>query len=120
MTDTGNRTRKTSGTQGSVTDMPKFVLGLCMMITLISPLSCQDYSSGNMLSGEIKKELISVLQPLVAEHQERRKLLDIVISIRLDEAHWKANLVICIADDVNRTVCTEASVSTLSENAIDG
>jgi tryptophanyl-tRNA synthetase len=26
-----------------------------------------------MLSGEIKKELISVLQPLVAAHQERRK-----------------------------------------------
>ena len=75
MTDTGNRTRKTSGTQGSVTDMPKFVLGLCMIITLISPFSCQDYSSGNMLSGEIKKELISVLQPLVAEHQERRKLV---------------------------------------------
>ena len=26
-----------------------------------------------MLSGEIKKELISILQPLIAEHQERRK-----------------------------------------------
>ena len=35
----------------------------------------QDYSSGKMLSGEIKKELISVLQPLVVEHQERRKLV---------------------------------------------
>lgn len=33
----------------------------------------QDYSSGKMLSGEIKKELISVIQPLVAAHQERRK-----------------------------------------------
>ncbi|XP_028395883.1 tryptophan--tRNA ligase, cytoplasmic-like [Dendronephthya gigantea] len=32
-----------------------------------------DYSSGKMLSGEIKKELISVLQPMVAAHQERRK-----------------------------------------------
>ena len=51
------------------------VLGLCMMITLISSLSCQDYSCGKMLSGEIKKELISILQPLVAEHQERRKLV---------------------------------------------
>ena len=28
-----------------------------------------------MLSGEIKKKLISVLQPLVAEHQERKKLV---------------------------------------------
>jgi len=46
-----------------------------MMVTLLSSLSCQDYSSGKMLSGEIKKELISVLQPLVAEHQERRKLV---------------------------------------------
>lgn len=26
-----------------------------------------------MLTGELKKELISVLQPLIAEHQERRK-----------------------------------------------
>jgi len=26
-----------------------------------------------MLSGELKQELIAVLQPLVAEHQERRK-----------------------------------------------
>ena len=33
----------------------------------------EDYSSGKMLSGEIKKELTSVLQPLVAAHQERRK-----------------------------------------------
>lgn len=35
----------------------------------------QDYSTGKMLSGEIKKELISVLQPLVAAHQERKKLV---------------------------------------------
>lgn len=30
------------------------------------------YSSGEMLSGEIKKELIEVLQPLVKQHQERK------------------------------------------------
>lgn len=35
----------------------------------------QDYSSGQMLTGEIKKELIDVLQPLIAEHIERRKLV---------------------------------------------
>ncbi|XP_031557779.1 tryptophan--tRNA ligase, cytoplasmic-like [Actinia tenebrosa] len=35
----------------------------------------QDYCSGKMLSGEIKKELIQILQPLVAAHQERRKLV---------------------------------------------
>lgn len=36
-------------------------------------LSPQDYSSGAMLTGELKKELIEVLQPLIAEHQARRK-----------------------------------------------
>lgn len=33
----------------------------------------QDYSSGKMLTGEIKKALIECLQPVVAEHIERRK-----------------------------------------------
>lgn len=32
----------------------------------------KDYSTGQMLSGEIKRELIQILQPLVAEHQRRR------------------------------------------------
>merc|ERR1712066_1228502 len=31
-----------------------------------------DYSSGKMLSGEIKAKLISVIQPIVKEFQERR------------------------------------------------
>jgi len=35
----------------------------------------RDYSSGAMLTGEVKKELIGVLQELVAAHQERRKLV---------------------------------------------
>ncbi|ELR57811.1 Tryptophanyl-tRNA synthetase, cytoplasmic [Bos mutus] len=33
----------------------------------------RDYTSGAMLTGELKKELIEVLQPLIAEHQARRK-----------------------------------------------
>ncbi|PIK52518.1 putative tryptophan--tRNA ligase, cytoplasmic [Apostichopus japonicus] len=33
----------------------------------------QDYSSGKLLTGEIKKELVTILQQLVAKHQERRK-----------------------------------------------
>ena len=39
------------------------------------------YSSGEMLTGELKKELIAILQKLVAEHQERRKTItdDIVL-----------------------------------------
>lgn len=45
------------------------------LITERTTFAFQDYSNGKMLSGEIKKELISVIQPLVAEHQERRKLV---------------------------------------------
>ena len=33
----------------------------------------QDYSSGELLSGFLKKELIDVLTPLVLAHQEARK-----------------------------------------------
>uniref|UniRef100_A0A8C5LFX4 Tryptophan--tRNA ligase, cytoplasmic n=1 Tax=Jaculus jaculus TaxID=51337 RepID=A0A8C5LFX4_JACJA len=33
----------------------------------------KDYTSGAMLTGELKKTLIEVLQPLIAEHQARRK-----------------------------------------------
>lgn len=35
----------------------------------------QDYTSGELLTGFLKKELISILQPMVAEHRERRKAL---------------------------------------------
>jgi len=34
-----------------------------------------DYSSGKMLSGEIKQELINVIKPLVASHQHARALV---------------------------------------------
>jgi len=32
----------------------------------------RDYGSGAMLTGEVKKELIAVLQEMVRDHQERR------------------------------------------------
>ncbi|XP_066993683.2 tryptophan--tRNA ligase, cytoplasmic isoform X2 [Anabrus simplex] len=32
----------------------------------------KDYTSGALLTGELKKELIDVLQPIVSKHQERR------------------------------------------------
>jgi len=35
----------------------------------------QDYSSGALLTGELKKILIETVQPLIAEHQERRKTI---------------------------------------------
>jgi len=34
-----------------------------------------DYTSGELLSGFLKKELIEVLQPMVATHQAARKLV---------------------------------------------
>jgi tryptophanyl-tRNA synthetase len=36
------------------------------------PFNFQQYESGQMLSGELKKELIAVLQKLVGDHQARR------------------------------------------------
>ena len=35
----------------------------------------QDYESGRMLSGDLKKQLIAVLQDVVTKHQERRALV---------------------------------------------
>lgn len=35
----------------------------------------QNYGSGAMLTGEVKKELIGLLQEMVKEHQERRALV---------------------------------------------
>ena len=40
--------------------------------TILSFLTQQDYTSGKLLTGELKKELITVLQKLVGEHQRRR------------------------------------------------
>lgn len=34
-----------------------------------------EYSSGEMLSGYLKKELIDLLTPMVIQHQEKRKLV---------------------------------------------
>jgi tryptophanyl-tRNA synthetase len=34
-----------------------------------------DYASGAMLTGDVKKELIALLQEMVKEHQEQRALV---------------------------------------------
>ena len=41
-----------------------------------------DYSSGRMLSGEIKQELIKVLTPLVEQHKRARAMVtdDVVVA----------------------------------------
>jgi len=36
----------------------------------------KDYTSGELLTGYLKKELIAIVQKIVADHQQRRKLLD--------------------------------------------
>lgn len=41
----------------------------------INTIVLQDYSSGALLTGELKKRLIETLQPMIAAHQERRKLV---------------------------------------------
>jgi tryptophanyl-tRNA synthetase len=40
----------------------------------------QNYTSGELLTGELKKKLISVLQPIITAHQEcRAKVTDEVV-----------------------------------------
>ena len=41
-------------------------------LTILSFVTQQDYTSGKLLTGDLKKELITVLQKLVGEHQRRR------------------------------------------------
>ena len=77
-------------------------------------------SSSSIYFNEFSESLVILDLRKSPARQERRELVDIVISMRVDGARWKANWVIYIAGDVNIPVCTEASVSTLSENAIDG
>ena len=46
---------------------------VCVFVCVCSVVSLQEYQSGQMLTGELKKELVSVLQALVGQHQERRQ-----------------------------------------------
>ena len=41
--------------------------------TITSTSAVQEYRSGQMLTGELKNELVTVLHTLVGQHQERRK-----------------------------------------------
>lgn len=48
-----------------------------MLLDMTIPSDCdilwQAYTSGALLTGELKKVLIETLQPLIAAHQQRRK-----------------------------------------------
>ena len=53
----------------------------------------EKYSSGEMLTGEVKKELIGVLQALVKNHQEKRAAVtdEIVQEFhKVRELEWEA------------------------------
>ena len=47
---------------------------VCLVLLLVIPL-LQDYESGRLLSGNLKKQLIAVLQDIITRHQERRALV---------------------------------------------
>lgn len=44
-----------------------------LVLSVSSVSFLQDYTSGALLTGELKKLLIETLQPMIAQHQERRK-----------------------------------------------
>ncbi|XP_022245936.1 tryptophan--tRNA ligase, cytoplasmic-like isoform X2 [Limulus polyphemus] len=53
----------------------------------------KDYSSGELLTGYLKKELITILQGIIAEHQERRKTVtDEVVKQFMTPRKLKLNL----------------------------
>ncbi|KAK7905060.1 hypothetical protein WMY93_017667 [Mugilogobius chulae] len=48
----------------------------------------QDYTSGALLTGELKKILIETLQPMIATHQERRKQVTEELEDVVKALHW--------------------------------
>jgi tryptophanyl-tRNA synthetase len=50
------------------------LLYYCYYYNRLEEILC-DYGSGAMLTGEVKKELIAVLQEMVREHQDRRAVV---------------------------------------------
>jgi tryptophanyl-tRNA synthetase len=48
--------------------------------TIIFFFILQNYTNGDLLTGELKKKLIEVLQPIITAHQERRaKVTDVLV-----------------------------------------
>ena len=50
-----------------------YMMCVCAQDYYLHVFAMQKYCSGQMLTGELKNELISVLQSLVSQHQECRK-----------------------------------------------
>lgn len=49
------------------------VISIIIPLIAVLYLCLQDYASGALLTGELKKRLIETLQPMITSHQERRK-----------------------------------------------
>ena len=48
----------------------------CILVVVLLVFAlAQDYESGRLLTGDLKKQLIAVLQDIVTKHQERRALI---------------------------------------------
>jgi len=63
----------------------------------------KDYTSGNLLTGYLKKELIDVLTPIIEEHQKKRKEItdDIVLEfMKPRELEWKKPIHINIGSEM--------------------
>lgn len=68
----------------------------------------QDYSSGDLLTGELKKLLIETLQPMIAAHQEKRKHVtdDVVKQFmtprKLDFNYWSITVGLNFYNQIRR------------------
>ena len=56
-----------------LTDRPLQLPFFTFLTSTLSIFSLQDYASGALLTGELKKLLIETLQPMIEQHQQRRK-----------------------------------------------
>lgn len=54
-------------------DRPLQLPFFTFLTSTLSIFSLQDYASGALLTGELKKLLIETLQPMIEQHQQRRK-----------------------------------------------
>ena len=81
----------------------------------------KDYASGELLTGELKKELIQCLTPIIEEHQRRRKTItdEMVLEFMTPRpmTNWKRPLNIKI--DPKLKVLPDEMIKTLDENLAD-
>merc|ERR1712088_697853 len=80
----------------------------------------KDYTSGELLTGHLKKELIDVLTPIIEEHQKRRKTItdDIALEFMTPrDLEWKKPINIKI--DPKMTPLSEGSLKIMDTELTD-